>query len=152
MGHYGIKCMCLCSFICPLTESCLETAVSQALVWIPVSPNLRLRLQGKGPWELTLAIEGTALHEEGVSKQFWNTPFRLFPPRLQFKFLTFLFKTIWEAVCKSFPCIIPLFHSCVGVQNRPPPNVSLWYVNYFELSVIKTLQAHKKLLAPSFTA
>ena len=32
------------------------------------------------------------------------------------------------------------------VQNRPAQNVPLWHVNYFELKVIKTLQAHEKLL------
>ena len=33
-----------------------------------------------------------------------------------------------------------------GVQNRFPQNVPLWHVNCFELNVVKTLQAYKKLL------
>lgn len=37
-----------------------------------------------------------------------------------------------------------------GVQNKPPWDVPLWHVNYFELKVIETVQAHRKLwLLPS---
>lgn len=31
-----------------------------------------------------------------------------------------------------------------GVQNRPPEDVPLWHLNYFELKAVKTPQARKK--------
>lgn len=33
-----------------------------------------------------------------------------------------------------------------GVQNGPSQNVSLWYVGYFEVKTVETLQAQEKLL------
>lgn len=33
----------------------------------------------------------------------------------------------------------------MGVQNAPPPNMSLLHVDYFELKVLETLRVHKKL-------
>lgn len=33
-----------------------------------------------------------------------------------------------------------------GVQNRPPQDVSLWHVDYFEPKAIKASRAHRQLL------
>ena len=35
---------------------------------------------------------------------------------------------------------------CAGVQSRPPQEVLLQHVSYFELKALKTLQAFKELL------
>ena len=38
------------------------------------------------------------------------------------------------------------FFSVLGVQNKPPQNVSVLHEDYFELKAIKTLQFQGKLL------
>lgn len=37
-------------------------------------------------------------------------------------------------------------HLLVGVQNKPPQDVLLWHVSYFELKVDRHLWAQEKLL------
>ena len=32
------------------------------------------------------------------------------------------------------------------IQSKPPQDVPLWHVNYFELMATETLQAHEKIL------
>lgn len=36
----------------------------------------------------------------------------------------------------------------LGNQNIPPPNMSLWHKDYFELKTIETLQMSKKAVFP----
>lgn len=39
---------------------------------------------------------------------------------------------------------------CVeGVQNKPPQNVLIWHVDYFELKIIKAQQSQEKLFTTS---
>lgn len=62
------------------------------------------------------------------------------PNKLGFRFL----------LCLNF-CMLdggPAVTPREGVQNRPPVDVPLGHVNYFELRAIETLKAHEKLLPP----
>ena len=46
------------------------------------------------------------------------------------------------AVCESSFILVTVLNSLIsleGVQNRPPQDVRLWHVNYFELKAIETL-------------
>lgn len=43
------------------------------------------------------------------------------------------------------------YNPTVGVQNKLPQDVPLWYVGYFELNVMKTLMGSRETTAPFLT-